>query len=80
VGGSAGQGTLLGAATANASSEPAVAAACQSSGTAHRFHIPMSHEQLVAYQGQAVYVHGISPVGNDNLLLAGSGDHAVPPP
>ena len=80
VGGSAGVGTLVTAATANGASEAAVATACGSTGTAYRFAISMTPEQRSAHAGQPVYVHGISPVGNDNLLLENSGTHTVPAP
>ena len=80
VGGSAGVGTLVTDATADEASEAAVASACGSTGTAHRFAISMTPEQRSAHAGQPVYVHGISPVGKDNLLLENSGTHTVPAP
>jgi hypothetical protein len=80
VGGAAGVGTGAGSATANQASEPAVAAACGSTGTAHRFSISLSAGDLASHQGQPIYVHGISPVGNPNLLIDNSGEFTVPAP
>lgn len=75
--GGAGQGTFAGAFVANGASEPAVAQACNVSGTAYRFHIPLDPYQA-DHPGAPIYVHGISPYGLTNLLIAGSGVARVP--
>lgn len=79
VGGPAGSGTGIGAFTANLDSEETIQADCHSTGTKHRFSIPLTEEQRGEYAGEAIYVHGISPVGGENTLLSGSGSFVVPP-
>lgn len=79
LGGPAGSGTGIGAFTANLASEDDIQAQCHSSGTMHRFSIPLTAAQRAQYVGQAIYVHGISPVGGENSLLTGSGSYTVPP-
>jgi len=71
-------GTLIGQYEANLASEPGIAAACAASGSAYRFQFPLSDAVREAHGGAAVYVHGISPAGKDNALIAGSGVHAIP--
>jgi hypothetical protein len=78
VGGPAGTGTWLGSATANLNSEPAVAAACNSTGAHYRFSVPIPHSITQNYGGQAIYVHGISPIGLSNYLLGNSAAFTVP--
>jgi RHS repeat-associated protein len=78
VGGPAGSGTAVGSFTANEPSEAAVATACESTGTAYRFEIPLTLAVRQAHVGKAIYVHGISPVGRPNNLLTGSGTKTVP--
>jgi hypothetical protein len=78
VGGPAGTGTWLGSATANLTSEPGVAAACNSTGSHYRFSVPIPHSITQSYGGQAIYVHGISPFGLTNFLLGHSGAFIVP--
>ena len=77
VGGPAGQGTIVKGATANLANAQGVNDACQAGGS-HRFHIPLTDAELSKYAGKAIYVHGISPVNNENLLLSKSGDHHLP--
>jgi RHS repeat-associated protein len=78
VGGPAGTGTIITGVPANQSSEPAVAQACRASGTAYRFSINI--EALRAqHGGKRIYIHGISPVGRGNSLIAHSGAFVVPP-
>jgi hypothetical protein len=70
VGGPAGGGgTFLTSTTANQSSEPGIAAACQSTGTAYRFATVLSLALRQQYGGQPFFVYGISPFGLENLLL-----------
>jgi hypothetical protein len=59
-------------------SEAAVAAACQSSGSAYRFSIQLSASIIQQYQGKSIYLHGISPWGFANDLLTNSGTFTVP--
>lgn len=78
VGGPAGTGTSLGSFRANQPSEAAIQTPCHTSGTAYRFSIPLSEANRVQFAGQALYVHGISPVGGANTLLPGSGTFLMP--
>ncbi|HEV7775846.1 MAG TPA: hypothetical protein VGO76_03215 [Luteibacter sp.] len=79
VGGPAGTGTDIGRYLANLSSEPAVGVQCHTSGSAYRFSIPIANATRAGYPGQAIYIHGISTVGNANLTIARSGLFVVPP-
>jgi YD repeat-containing protein len=79
VGGPAGTGTDIGAYTANQTSEQAIQDACHSSGTLHRFTIPLSEAMRGDHAGEPIFIHGISPTGGDNTLLSGSGSYVVPP-
>ncbi len=80
AGGPAGTGTWVTAGTADQWSEPAVAAACGVSAGAYRFSIaiPFGPEVVMQLGGLPLYVHGISPVGGNNRLLAGSGAVTLP--
>jgi|GEM_PF-2154752 len=78
VGGPAGTGTWLGSGTANLNSEPAVAAACNSTGSQYRFSVPIPNSITQSYGGQAIFVHGISPFGLTSYLLGNSGAFTVP--
>ena len=80
AGGPAGSGQWVTAALANGWSEPAVAADCNVSSGAYRYHIvvPFGPEQMMQMGGLKVYVHGISLVGSENLLLGNSGAFSLP--
>ncbi len=78
AGGAAGSGTIIGSTTANQASEAAIAAQCQSSGTAYRFHMPLSVEARQAQGGKLLYMQGISPAGNGNPTIGGSGQYTLP--
>lgn len=80
VNGAAGTGTFWKAAPASQSSEPAVAAACQSTGTQHRFSVEVDATVRASHANQLIYVHGISPAGSANALLGNSGMYRIPPP
>lgn len=80
LGGPAGSGTFFGSYMADQSSEPAVASACGVGGGSYRFRIALSQAQRIQYSGKAIYIHGISPVGGDNLLIANSGAFTVTAP
>jgi hypothetical protein len=74
VGGPAGGGgTFLVNTTANQASEPGIAVACQSAGTAYRFDVALSLAWRQQYGGQPLYVYGISPFGLTNLMIGNSG-------
>lgn len=78
TGGAAGSGgTIFLTGKADLASEPAVAASCKAGGN-HRFSLQMSNEQRRQRAGQPIYVHGISPVGQPNNTLDGSGAFVVP--
>jgi hypothetical protein len=73
-----GGGTLVFTGTANQWSEPAVASACNSTGSNHRFYLAIPHWVTQNYGGQPFYVYGISPIGLANLLIGNSGNVTVP--
>jgi RHS repeat-associated protein len=73
-------GTIVTGGTANRPSEPAVAASCQAGGTAYRFSIPVDNNLRAQFAGKPLYIHGISPVGQANDLIGGSGNFTMPPP
>lgn len=80
VGGPAGSGTYVGAYSANLASEPAVSSACLAQGSAYRFQIPLTPGIRQQHGNKLIYIHGISPVGGSNSLIAGSGGFTIPPP
>lgn len=73
-------GTAVRADVANKPSEPAVASVCQAGGTAYRFSIPIDNSLRAQFAGQPLYIHGISPVGQSNDLIGGSGNFTMPSP
>lgn len=73
-----GGGTFIGRYSASQASESGVAMACNVSGGSYRFAIPISTAIRSQYAGQAIYVYGISPVGNANLAISNSGTNSVP--
>jgi YD repeat-containing protein len=60
-------------------SEPAIASQCEAEGTAYRFEVPITQSMINAHGGRALYVDGLSPLGQ-HRQLAGSGVHLLPPP
>ncbi len=64
--------------TANLENEQGVYDACGTNGGNHRYRFVLSADEVAAHHGKAVYVHGISPVGNGNFLLTQSGVHVIP--
>lgn len=78
LGGPAGSGVFISRTSANQTSEPGVASACQVSTGSYRFAIPLAMTTRSQYVGKAIYVHGISPAGGPNLLIGGSGNFSVP--
>jgi hypothetical protein len=67
--------------TANQPSEPAVASACRSTGTAYRFSVALDPALRQQYGNQLIYGHGIAPSssGQINGLISGSAVFRVPP-
>lgn len=80
VNGEAGRGTGVSANVANLPSEPAVNAICKTLTASHRFAIPLTEDLRRSYNGGRLFVHGISPVGQANLLIDRSGEFLVPIP
>ncbi|WP_428986758.1 RHS repeat domain-containing protein [Stenotrophomonas lactitubi] len=76
-GAAGGGGAIFLTGKADLASEPAVATSCKAGGN-HRFSLPMSNEQRRQRAGQSIYVHGISPVGQPNNTIGGSGAFVVP--
>lgn len=76
-GGAAGVGTILAMGRADQASEPGVATACNAAGN-HRFSIQLSNDDRRQRAGQPIHVHGISPVGQPNNTIGGSGSFMVP--
>jgi len=66
LGGPAGSGQGILANYASNPNEDAVNSACGVTGGKHRFQFKISASQWSGYSGQGVYVHTISPVGDDN--------------
>lgn len=73
----AGGGALLTTALAGNANEQAVAEACRAGG-GHRFSIQLTHDQRRERARQSIHVHGISPVGQPNLVIGNSGAFQVP--
>jgi RHS repeat-associated protein len=80
AGGSVGTGTEVGLYNANQPSEAAVASACKANGTTYRFSIPLSAATRQQHANKKIYIHGFSPVGAPNSLIAGSGTFTIPAP
>jgi hypothetical protein len=77
--GTAGQGgTFAFSGIANVASEPAVATACNSTGSNYRFWLPIPHTLTQSYGGQTIYIHGISPFGLPNNAINNSGNLTIP--
>lgn len=69
----------LGSTQANLASEPGVAAACQASGSAYRYQLPISLAQRQQFGGRKFSVYGQSPQGRgQDRPLANSGVFAIP--
>jgi RHS repeat-associated protein len=78
LGGPAGSGVYVSAHMANAPSESAVATACQASGAAYRFSIPVTEELVLQHGGKSIYIHGLSPLGGPNHTIGRSGTFQIP--
>jgi len=79
-------GIFIGQYPANMASEPAVASACQSTGTNYRYQIVLTSGQqgqlgqLQEFAGKNVYVYGVDPNSRTLYSLAFSGWFAIPDP
>jgi len=72
-------GTYLGSTQAGLGSEATIAAACEASGTAYRFQLPITLTHRQSLGGKKVTVYGLSPAGSAfNQPLGGSGAYAIP--
>jgi hypothetical protein len=78
AGGAAGVGTYIGEVTGALISNDDVKAACQGQG-AYWFALPLTHAIRASNGSKPIYVHGISPAGQQNLLLSRSGAFTIPP-
>ena len=63
---------------ANLPSEPAVAAACNTTGTNHRFNLRLGADGITAYGGRPFAIHGISPIGAANLAITNRNNLRIP--
>lgn len=69
----------LGSTQASLASEPGVAAACQASGSAYRYQLPISLAQRQQLGGRKFSIYGQSPQGRgQDRPLANSGVFAIP--
>lgn len=78
AGGPYGTGTYLGDVVGTLVPNDDVKAACQGQG-AYWFALHLTHDIRAAHGGKPIYVHGISPAGQENLLISRSGTFTVPP-
>jgi hypothetical protein len=78
AGGDASSGVLIKRELASDEQEAAVGAACGVDEGDHRFNVSFTQEELSAHAGQQVFVHAVSPVGNENRQLTNSGIFALP--
>ena len=78
AGGAAGSGTFAASARADRAGDAGIASACGTQGNAHRFQVPITTAMVTAHANKTVYVHGISPVGAANSVIAQSGVYRLP--
>lgn len=78
AGGNSATGIFLLRGLADAPQESAVGEACGVAVGQHRFRLTFSQEQLAEFAGQPIFVHAVSPVGNENRELVHSGTHSLP--
>lgn len=73
-------GSMIGGAMADQSSEAGVGAACGSGGSAHRYQVPISLAQRQQWGGRRIAVHAASPRGGaHDRVLPNATDLRVPP-
>ncbi|WP_160153354.1 polysaccharide lyase [Microbulbifer sp. ALW1] len=73
-------GELVKWAVAERETESAVGDLCGTSGIPHRFRFYFNYDEMNAFQGRKIYVHGISVANTANALLTNSGKYTVFPP
>ena len=78
AGGAEGTGSYFTSGTASNNSGVGVANACGSTGTKHAFSVLISDSVRTAHAGKKLYVHGISTIGGNNLLISRSGTFSIP--
>ncbi|MBB3823460.1 RHS repeat-associated protein [Xanthomonas arboricola] len=78
TGGAYGTGSLAAMGRANLPSDGGIAGACSASGSNYRFSIPVTEDLIKSHGGRSIYIHGISPIGGANNVIAGSGAISVP--
>lgn len=71
-------GRLIKRELANEMQEEAVGRACGVTEGDHRYRIYFTEEELITHAGARIYVHAVSPVGNENRALIHSGDFVLP--
>ena len=68
----------IGSALANIASDPSLANACQTNGSAYRFNLPITLAHRQQLGGRKISVYGLSPLGDaHHRPLTGSGAHAI---
>nr|WP_252513597.1 RHS repeat-associated core domain-containing protein [Xanthomonas arboricola] len=78
TGGAAGSGSIAAVGRASLPSDGGIAGACSASGSNYRFSIPITEDLIRSHGGRPIYIHGLSPIGGANNLIAGSGALSVP--
>ena len=76
--GDASSGVYLKRALASEPQEDAVGNACGVAEGQHRYVIPLTEEELIEHAGEPIFVHAISPVGNEHRQLNNSGQFSLP--
>jgi len=78
TGGPAGTGTGGASTRAELPATANVAAACGTQGSAHGFAFPLTDAIVAGHHGKTIHIHGISPVGAANAVIARSGELLIP--
>lgn len=69
-------GVLIGTVRADQTSEPAISAACRTSGTPHRFSFTLTEAIRRAHPNKKLFAYGVG--AGANVLLGQSGQHSIP--
>ncbi|ALN88354.1 RHS repeat-associated core domain protein [Lysobacter capsici] len=69
-------GVLIGTVRADQASEPAISAACRTSGTPHRFSFTLTEAIRRAHPNKKLFAYGVG--AGANVLLGQSGQHSIP--
>ncbi len=78
AGGAADSGHFIASGIANEDSNSSIATECENSGTKHRFNLLLPKVARAKHGGQVLFVHGISIIGTQHLLLGRSGELKLP--